>query len=125
MRFFAYLFQGVLALFLLALSGMALSTDAHSLKLGMLPWKGESLTYWLFFGALTGLVIVILAVRGILPALFFVWSLLVAGLLVKGYIFSSYYFSPGEFKTALMLIAGALISVLGAWFAMKQRPARS
>jgi hypothetical protein len=124
MRFFGYLYHGLLALFLLAISGVALSTGMHSLKMNMLPWSGESLTWWLFGGSLVGLIIVVLAVKRILPALFFVWSLVVAGFMLKGYVFSGYHFGGGDFRTAMCLIAGAVISLVGAWYGMKQRPAR-
>ena len=44
-------------------------------------------------------------------------------LLVKGYIFSGYHFTPGEFRTAIYLIAGSVVALLGAW-AQMLRPAR-
>lgn len=124
MRFFGYVFHGVLALFLLAVSGMALSTGQHSLRFDMLPWTGSALTYWLLGGALAGLLIVVLAVRRVLPVLFFIWSLVVAGFMLKGYVFSGYHFGRGDFTLAMCLIAGSIIALLGAWFAMKQAPAR-
>lgn len=125
MRFFSYVYHGLLALFLLAVSGMAMATDMHSLQLDMLPWKGSSLTYWVFAGAVLGLITVVLAVKRVLPLLFFVWSLVVFVLLVKGYVFSGYYFDAGEFRTAIYLIAGALVAMLGAWYGMKQTSLRA
>jgi hypothetical protein len=80
------------------------------------------LNYVLFFGALAGLLIVLLAIRGTLRILFLVWSLLVAILLVKGYIFSGYKFATGEFKTAIYLIVASLIALLGAWFQFRHTP---
>jgi hypothetical protein len=124
MRFFGYLYHGVLALFLLAVSLMALSTGMHTLKFNMLPWEGSTLTYCLLGGALVGLATVVLAVRRMVPALFFVWSLVVFGFMIKGYIFSGYFFQSGEFRTTGYLILGALIALIGGWFGMKQAPAR-
>jgi uncharacterized BrkB/YihY/UPF0761 family membrane protein len=72
----------------------------------------------MFFGALLGLVTVILAIKGMLRPLFFVWSLVVTILLLKGYIFSGYRFTPGEFRTAIYLIVGSIIALLGAWVQM-------
>ena len=76
MRFYSCLFHGVLTLFLLLASGSALIAGARSLRLDMLPWSGSTLTYVVFFGALVGLASVLLAIKRLLPALLFLWSLL-------------------------------------------------
>ena len=122
MRYFGYFYHGLLALFLLIVSGMALATGMHSLRLGMLPWNGEGLTWWLLGLSIVGLIVVAMAVKRTLPAVFFAWSVVVLGFMLKGYIFSGYYFSKGEIATALYLIAGAAIATAGAWYGMK-RPA--
>jgi hypothetical protein len=119
MRYFAYLFHIVLALFLLALSGVAISTGTGSLRLGMLPWSGETLNYVLIGSALFGLLTVALAMKGVLRFLFLIWSFLVFVILVKGYIFSRYTFQPNEFRIALYLIGGSLLALLGAWFQLR------
>jgi hypothetical protein len=118
LRFFGYLYHGILGLFLLAVSGVTLISGTNNLQLGMLPWQGSTLTLMVFFGALIGLLSVLLAMMGKIRPLFFVWALLVLVLMVKGYVLSSYHFSPGEGKTVLYLGIGALISVLGAFFGM-------
>jgi hypothetical protein len=125
MRYFGYVYHGLLALFLLAISSMTLASGMHTLHLDMLPWTGASLTYWLFGGSLVGLLTVVLAAKRILPALFFLWSLVVFALMVKGYIFSGHFFDTGELSLALYLIAGALLSLLGSWWGMKLQPARA
>ena len=119
MRYFAYLFHIVLALLLLALSGVAISTGSGSLRLGMLPWSGETLNYVLIGSALFGLLTVALAMKGVLRFLFLIWSFLVFVILVKGYIFSRYTFQPNEFRIALYLIGGSLLALLGAWFQLR------
>ncbi len=124
LSFLSYLFHGFLCLILIALSGLAMAAGAQTLQLGMLPWTGSTLLHTLFFGALFGLLTVILAITGKLRPLFFVWSLAVTLLLVKGYIFSGYHFTPGEFRSALYLIAGSVVALLGAW-AQMFRTARS
>ena len=124
MRFFSYLFHAFLSLFLLAVSGMAMAMDMHSLQLDMLPWTGSSLTHWVFFGALAGLITLVLAVKRVFPLLFFLWALVVFLLLVKGYVFSGFYFNGDEFRTAMYLILGSLIALFGAWFGLKQSLAR-
>ncbi len=121
LTFLSYVFHGLLCLILFAMSGLAMAAGAQTVQLGMLPWTGSTLLYTLFFGALLGLVTVLLAIKGMLRPLFFVWSLVVTILLVKGYIFSGYRFSPGEFRTAVYLIAGSAIGLIGAWMQMGRK----
>lgn len=118
LSFLSYVFHGLLCLILAAMSGLALVAGVQTLQLKMLPWTGSTLIYTMFFGALLGLVTVILAIKGMLRPLFFVWSLVVTILLLKGYIFSGYRFTPGEFRTAIYLIVGSIIALLGAWVQM-------
>jgi hypothetical protein len=119
--FLSYVFHGLLCLMLLAVSGLAMVAGAQTLQLGMLPWTGSTLLYAVFFGALLGLVTVILAVKGTWRPLFFVWSLAVMVLLVKGYIFSGYRFDPGQYHAAAFLLVGATISLVGAWVQMGRK----
>jgi hypothetical protein len=121
LSFLSYVFHGLLCLILLAMSGLAMATGAQTLHLGMLPWTGSTLLYTLFFGALLGLLTVILAIKGWMRPLFFVWSLVVTVLLLKGYIFSGYRFVLGEFRTAMYLIGGSLIALIGAWVQMGRK----
>ena len=121
LSFLSYLFHVLLCLILLAMSGLAMVAGAQTLQLGMLPWTGSTLLYTLFFGALLGLLTVIMAIKGWMRPLFFVWSLVVTVLLVKGYIFSGYHFTPGEFNKVLYLIGGSLIALIGAWVQMGNR----
>jgi hypothetical protein len=121
MRFLSYLFHTLLALFLFAVSGLALASGAKSLHLDMLPWTGSTLTYVLFFGSLFGLLTILLALKGKLRALFFLWSLAVVVLLVKGYFLSGYRFEVGEVRTALYLIAASIVALFGAWFQMRRK----
>src|SRR5215471_15894906 len=120
MRYFSYLFHLLLALFLLAISGLALASGTPKLNFGMLPWTGDTLIYVLFFGALFGLIVVFLAMKGTLRILFLLWAVVVTVLLVKGYILSGYKFDTGEFKTAVYLIVASLLALPGAWFQLRQ-----
>jgi hypothetical protein len=119
MRYFAYLFHILLALLLLAMTAIDMSTGAASLRLGMLPWSGDTLNYVLLGGALLGLAIVVLAMKGVLRFLFLIWAFLIFVLLVKGYIFSRYMFRPNEFRIAAYLMGGSLLALLGAWFQLR------
>ena len=122
MRYYSYLFHGLLALFLVGVSGVAMMSSPRSLHLDMLPWTGATLANVVFFAGLFGLLTVVLAAKRILPALLFVWSLAVAVLLIYGYVFSGYTFEAGEVTMAAALIVGALIAIPGPWLQM--RPAK-
>jgi hypothetical protein len=115
LRIFSYWFHGLLVAFLLAASGLALSSGPGRLSLRMLPWTGDTLIFVLFFGSLFGLLTLILALGGKTPSLFFLWCLAVAVLLMKGYVFSWYHFASGELKIAAGLLLGAWMAVAGSW----------
>jgi hypothetical protein len=124
-RFYAYVFHGLLALFLLGVGLVPLLTGTHNLRLEMLPWEGEALTLWLLGLALLGLVSVLLAVTGKARVPLFAWSLLVLLVMLWGYFWRPYRWAGQDaFKTTLMLVAGAFLAVLGAWFSLARRPAR-
>jgi hypothetical protein len=126
-RFLSYIFHGLLCLILLAMSVVAMVAGSQSLNLQMLPASLAGSVKLLFLCALFGLVTVILAIRGSLRPLFFLWSLVVVVLLVKGYLLGGYHFVPGEFQRVLYLIAGSLIALLGSWLSMTRElfPRRS
>jgi hypothetical protein len=124
MRVFSYLFHGLLTLFLLGISVVALPSG-QPLQLEMLPWTGPALTWSLLVAALAGLASVVLAVCRKWRPLFFLWSLAVLVMLARGFFFSHYYFAgPPEFHGALYLTAGALIAAFGAWFQLRRQPLR-
>ena len=125
MRFYSYLYHALLALFLLGLSGLAMLSGGHTLHLDVLPWDGTALMWWLFGSALFGLMCIGLALAGRVRPLFFVWTLVVLVMMVRGYFFSTHTFHSGEVSTALYLVAGALLAVVGGWFQMVGQPARA
>jgi hypothetical protein len=123
-RIFSYIFHGLLALFLLAMSCVALLSGLP-LQLGMLPLSGPNQTYLVLGLALLGLLAVLLALRGKLRSLFFIWSLAVVLLMLQGFFVGPYSFpSPTEFGYAVYLTIAALIAAAGAWFQMRAEPAR-
>jgi len=124
MRIYSYLFHAVLGLFLLGISLVALINGRHNLQIGLLPWEGRALTFWLLFGALAGLASLLLAMRGKLKVLFLIWSLVVVVTLVWGFIFSGYYFTGfGHFMNAVYLILAAILAAIGSWLRFRQKPA--
>jgi hypothetical protein len=116
------LYHLVLALILLAVSAVALASDAHTLNLEMFPWKGDELIRWLFYGSIAGLITIALAVTGIFRYLFPVWALIVFVMMARGFLILPYTFSgPDEFYRVLALIAGAFIAFLGSLTVFKSR----
>jgi hypothetical protein len=105
----------VLALFVIAISSMALANRTPP-NFTFLPWTGATLTYWLLGLALFGLSTLLLAMGGKMRALFFLWSLAVFGLLFKGLFVSFYAFSgPVSFQVGLRLTVGSLLATLGSF----------
>jgi len=120
LRLFAYLYHGLLALFLLLVAALALGSGAQALNLDMLPWSGPTLAWILLAASVFGLIAVLLAIAGRTAAPFFLWSLAVAAMLLKGYVFSHFRFAPGVgVNTAIYLILGSCLALIGAWFALR------
>ena len=127
LRLFSYLFHGLLALLLIALSAFALISGAPNLQMGVLPWTGSTLDEIVLIGSIIGLVTVLLALRSKLRFLFFLWSLTVVVMLLRGYIFTGYHFQPGAVSLAIYLTLASLIALVGGWlqmFGRSRRPAR-
>jgi len=123
LRIFSYIFGGLLALFLLGVSSVALANGTPP-NLAFLPWSGASLTYWLLGLALFGLLTLLLAMGGKVRALFFLWSLVIFVLLFKGLFVSFYAFSgPVSLQVAVRLTVGALVAALGS-FPWSREPRR-
>jgi hypothetical protein len=124
LRLYSYLYHFVLALFLLGISAIAL-TSHSSLNLGMFPWTGETLTTYLFYGSLLGLVSLALAITGVFRYLFPVWALVVLVLMVRGFLLAGYQFSgKDEFNRVLFLIAGAFLAFLGSLTLLRAKKKR-
>ena len=122
-RLFSYFFHGLLALFFLGVSIVALASH-QPLHLDIFPWHGQALTYWLLFGSIAGLVLVLLAMRRTAIGLYFLWSLAVLVIIVRGFFFSSHHFAgPRSFHYALYWTAAAVIAAFGAWFSWNRTPA--
>ena len=113
---FSCLFHGLLTLFLIAVSALALATNPRELNLPVLPWTGSTLTDVVFFAALFGLATVLLAIVHKARILFLIWTAVVFVFLLKGYLFSAYRFANGSMSTAVWLIVLSGIAVAGGWF---------
>ena len=124
-RIYSLLFQLVLSLLTLALAIVGYGSASSGLKLGMLPWEGSSLLGWLAGLGIVGLLLVILALKGVARFVYMVWTLVIAYLLVNGYFLTNYRFSgEGEFRFAIYFALAALLSFVGALWLLKT-PLRS
>jgi len=122
MRIFSYVYHGLLALFMLAVSFLALLGGNHNLRLDLLPWTGAALTYSLLGLGLFAAVVTILALKGIARMVFFAWTVAVFVLLFRGFFLAPYFFrTPGDMWTAIYLTLGAILAVLGGWFVFRRQ----
>ena len=114
LRIYSYLFHGALALFLLGVALVAL-LSSNTLRIPILPWTGSSLTQWLLWGGITGLLSIVLAVTGIFRYLFPLWAFGVLAVLVRGYIFTPLPFDGrSDALQALYLLIAALVAFLAS-----------
>ena len=123
---YSYLFHGLFAIFLLGISLISLTSGNATFRFPILLWEGEVLAYWLIGLSVAGILLVLLAMKGIMRPAFFFWSLLVLGLVLRGYFFSNYVFVPGtsQLTTALWLVLATLLAVVGAKLQARTEPAR-
>lgn len=122
LRVYSYIFGALLALFSIAVSGLALANHT-ALNLGFLPWTGTELLHWLLFSSLFGFLSLLLAITGRLRFLYFLWSAAVCVMLVRGFFLSKYSFTgPVPFKLAVYLTAGSFLAMIGAWPSSARRP---
>jgi len=115
-RVYSYLYHLILALLLLGISLVAILSHSNTLNLGMLPWKGSELTYWLLGAAVFGLLSILLAWVGKLRFVFLLYALAVFGMMFRGYFLTGYSFNGKDgFRIALGMTFGALLAICGAW----------
>ncbi len=126
MRVFSYLYNAILAFFLLGVSSLAWGSGQHNLNIGILPWEKTSLTYWMFALGVVAVLTTLASIFGKAKLVYFLWNLLVLVLLVKGFMFSKFTFTdPAQIKLAAWLVVLTLLASLGAWFAWRAKPARA
>jgi hypothetical protein len=122
LRLYSYVYHLVLSLLLLGISGIAIASNVHTLNLAMLPWKGDELIHYAFYGSIVGLISIILAVTGIFRYLFPIWTLIIFVLMVRGFLISPYTFTgKDQFYSILALIAGAFLAFLGSLTVFKKK----
>lgn len=126
MRVLSYLYNAVLALFLLGVSGLAWGSGQHNLDIDILPWQKAPLTYWMFALGVVAVLTTLAAIFGKARIVYLLWNLLVLVMLVKGFMFSRFTFTnKSQITLALWLVGLTIVASVGAWFAWRAKPARS
>lgn len=124
-RFFSFVFHFALAVILLGLSIVAFASGNHNLQLDWLPWSGPTQTYWLLGLGLGGILVLVLALKGVLRVLFLAWTVAALIMLARGFFFSPYVFDGWSgFQTALLVVLAALLAAVGGWLQFRAAPAR-
>ena len=124
LRIYSYLFHAGVALFLLGLALVAL-LSSNTLRIPILPWTGSSLTQWLLWGGITGLVSIVRAITVFFRYLFPVWAFAVLALMGRGYVLTPIPFAGrDEAMQALYLSLGALLAFLASLTLLTLRRAR-
>ena len=116
LRLFSYVFHALFVFVTLAMAVITLVGGPQTVNFYLLPWQGRALVYGLLVLAAAGVIVLLLAVRGRTQKLYRIWSVLVLLLVVRYFFFSDYGFTPdtGEFRSALILVLGALLALAGA-----------
>lgn len=123
-KIFSYLFHLVLALFLVGMSMVSLSSGL-ALQLDMFPWQPGRLAVWLLILNLAGIATILLAVTGKIRVLFLFWSLAVLVVMVRGFFLGPYNFTgPLGFSWAIYLTLAAIVAAIGGWLQFRQASAR-
>lgn len=114
LRVYAYGFHLVLALFLIGISSIAM-TSGKDLQLGMMPWQGSILTSATLLLGIVSIVTILMAVTGFVRWLFPLWALIALILMLRGFFLSPYTFpSAGDFRNAIWLSIAAFVAFLGS-----------
>jgi hypothetical protein len=121
LRFYSYAVQILISLILLALGTVAMLSDNTGFEIDLLPWSGQDLKMALLILGAAGVLSTLLAFKGKLRILFLLWTLGTVYLAGRGIFASSHQFDgESDFKWALILFAGVIATVFGAWSRFKQ-----
>jgi hypothetical protein len=117
LRVYSWIFQAVLCLVAIAVSIAAYVTGSGDLVIPWIAVHASNQAPFLICIGLFGLLSVVLAVRGKLRLLLFLFAIHSLYMLVKGLFLSpNYSFAgPTEFRNAIILTVGAFFAAVGAW----------
>jgi hypothetical protein len=117
LRVYSWIFEALLCLLGIGVAIVSLTVGRPDpVQVDWLPWSAGALPAWLIGLGILGLFFVFLAVLGRLRILLFLFAAAVFALLAKGLFFTTNSFeSPDGGFDALLLVAGALLAIIGAW----------
>ena len=127
LRFAAFVFNLVVALWAFLLALVVFSSGRHNIQLSIVPLTGKNLTLILLLASIYAFVTMVLALRRgrwvRLPML--LWNLVVALLLVITPLRGGFSFQGKEQLTfGLYLGTAAVLALLGAWLQWRQGGSR-
>jgi len=115
LRVFSYIFLAIHSLVALAMSAVIVASPHDRVKIGWLPWEGESLGAVLAVFGLVGIILVFLAVIGRARILLMFFALISLLILARGFFFTPWHFSRHEdFQNAFHFVLGFLLAFIGA-----------
>ncbi len=121
--YFSYLYHLIFGLLLTAIAGLTLAGGQPNLHLTMLPWKGETLTWWALALGLGGILFVVLAASRVFRYAFPLWCLFAVILMFRGFFLPGTYVFSGQsnFRAVLFLTIGAIGAFLASLQLFKRR----
>jgi hypothetical protein len=113
---YSWIFQAVLSLMAIMVAVVAFATGNQRIDIQWLALPtGNQMPFLIGLG-IVGLLCVLLAIRGTVRTLLFLFAIHSAYMLIKGLFMSSYSFSgPEEARNAAILVAGAILAVIGSF----------
>jgi hypothetical protein len=115
LRVFSYIFLAIHSLVALGLSAVIVASPNARVKVGWLPWEGESLGAVLAVFGLVGIILVFLAAIGRARILLMLFALISLLVLTRGFFFTPWHFSRHEdFQNAFHFVVGFLLAFIGA-----------
>jgi hypothetical protein len=121
LRFYSYAFQFLISIILFALGSVAALSDNTGFEIDFLPWSGKELRMALLILGASGILAILLAIKGKLRFLFVLWALVITYLVARGIFASPHQFDgESEFKWALLLLCAVMVTVIGAWSRLRQ-----
>ena len=115
LRVYSWIFQAILSLAAIAVAAAAYITGSGALNIPWIALHTPQNSMLIALGVI-GLICVILAVKGTLRILLFLFAIHTLYMLVKGLFMSGYSFAgPNDFRNGVILAVGAFFSMIGAW----------
>jgi hypothetical protein len=115
LRVYSYVVEALLCLAALAFSAVILASPHQNIRLGWLPWTGETLGAWLAVVGLVGLLCLLLALAGRARFLLALFSLTVFVVVTRGLFFTAWRFhGMDDARNALWLTLALLLAFAGS-----------